>query len=1468
MFRKNHTPLTLLRSLVLLSVPLLTCIVMAEDKPAPAAQPDIFIGVEPGDTYKVRAKTVFTPTKADGEKVECELVVTGNVDDPVEFKIVVRAAKKPKPVDSTLHVEGVVKDFFGAEVPESKVSLDIKVKSGETKTEVVVAKPAKLNVGPFTFAGIWKQESTELKGDLLMTIAQANSRSRLDDFEEPKFNAEKDALEYTFSAQYNIGWQGRNGLSIHLPKVADAGGKSATKALSYNVKLPGRPVKLGFWVKPAGNIQVYAHLLDSNRPKAGNWTIGPIALKQSDWHFAEIPIYLPLNAKEDYRLTLQQIVFEGPPSTGVLIDDLDVFSQRDILASLAPGDGHKAVPFSYTGTKIHPNGIMEGINVRPGLSHVSGSCPAPVELTLSASAFGKDRAVHVSATVTDFNGLALPQINMDVPVKAGESIDKAIQIATTEKHTGPFYIKGTWTEANSANTDIFSEIVGSANWHSVIEDFEEVKYSIPGGALENSSSAKHSGEMGLIVRPQLPQAPSAGQLPIATANIPIGAALPGRPVKIGMWLKSTQPVQVRMQLRDPGVNHQGAMRYDTWNVGPVEAAAGDWHYVELPMPGYGAPKGQTKSYTESNGVIDYPLTLESISISGEPKSEVMVDDVAVWSQSDQADSILLKAYSSKPSGLLYRNDEVCISVSNAWLWGKPLAIGYRAKLSDLFGKQYPLVQDGIATVPPGGAHIERIKVKDLPLGPYSLLSEAKIDGKIMATIPPPKTVDNPHPEQNFLVYEPTGKPLDFIGLNKLLGDRNQLIAELGFSSTNMQFTWHSTQNSPAIESYPGYFYFDWLAPEVKMRKEAGLEIVGTLGFTPQFYDPSARFITVYSEWFGDVTAMPSRSMYFEEYVHRTIKHFAGQVNTWVVWDRPDLKSFATPAEYTDNMLEVARRAADEANPNAKLISGAITQDNIQGYLEGIIEAGGHNYVDGIGILPSPAPLSPEDGNLDIILARAQRLRKQEHVKPELWVLNLAWNTGDAQGTVSELDQAIYIPRAWIMCQAQGIQHIMVQPDGTQPIAAKNSADLIFPNEGGYTIKPAAVSTKTVSALLKGVTIVREVFLNDRSDDLTRSYVFKRPDGKLLLAAWRRSGSSILPFLTKPEMIIDSFGNTLPIESSPQLTLRPAPQYVVFFNIDANTLIKQLERSVLVYEDAAESAWKNQFTFHLDVGDPEDEKAAGYSVTDGRLVGPIESSYFSEYGRHVVDSGRHFKGQERFTVDVSAFDKADLMLRKRINYSVRNQLVKVYCNEQVVGQWCAPLADRRFRWRDIEYIIPNSFFNGKKTAALRFEAMDGEASSYYYWAGPLRNKKLFASDLSLLCGTAGPAGPFVNRDKNIIGSAMTFPKSGDAYPKGIGTNAGTKDAASLVVLCLNKQYKTLHAVIGIDTCTNGRGSAVFSVSGLNKKIFKSKRMNGYDAPQIIDIDVSDQIAVMLSVNNPDDGKDDDIANWADLRLELK
>jgi hypothetical protein len=704
-----------------------------------------------------------------------------------------------------------------------------------------------------------------------------------------------------------------------------------------------------------------------------------------------------------------------------------------------------------------------------------------------------------------------------------------------------------------------------------------------------------------------------------------------------------------------------------------------------------------------------------------------------------------------------------------------------------------------------------------------------------------------------------------------LSDRGKLLVDLGFARETVSIPWHSVDNGPSVEPFMGYWTFDWIRPQVDARKKAGVDVIGTLGLTALWADPSAVFNPFTNGWNGNVYVMPSRSIYWEEYVHRTVEEFKGSVDTWVVWDRPDSEVFNTTAQdFTENMLAVAHKAAKEANPKVKLISGGITRDNVEKYLVGMSEAGAQKYLDAIGILPSTAPLSPEDGYMDVTLARAQRIRAQEQMRPELMVLELGWPTGDDQYVVSELDQALFLPRAFVICRSQGVNQILLKPDRTQVFPRRDSADLIYPDGALTGLKPAAISAKTVRAIIDGTTFVKEVFLNDRDDRLSRGYLFKRPDGKLLLAAWRCDGESVLPLPIAPESVIDTFGNAQP--TGRELTLRPAPLYAIFPAGNVDGLAKALERAPLRFKDAPESAWKGNFTFQLDVGNAADESAAGYKCDNGKLVGPIDSHYHTEYGRHVVDTGRHFKGAESFTLDVSTYGGSNLMLRKRINYTVPNQMVKVYCDDQFVGQWFAFKRDRRYRWRDVEFVVPNSFFAGKKSVRLRFvSAGESEATSYCYWAAPIDSKTIYVSDLSLLVNTSG-YGPGANRDKNILGGPIRlYAKEGEkqeSFDKGLGTNAASTLPQSLVVVPLNKRYKRFKATVGIDAATNGRGSARFKVGDGIKTLWDSQDVNYYSVPKQVDIDVSDAIVLMLWVEDSGDGNQNDIADWASARLEMK
>ncbi|GDY20764.1 hypothetical protein LBMAG56_21100 [Verrucomicrobiota bacterium] len=1136
-----------------------------------------------------------------------------------------------------------------------------------------------------------------------------------------------------------------------------------------------------------------------------------------------------------------------------------------LKVTVAPADAYPRVKSKYAGFDVDP--VTQAVRAasREEEAVLFPRCGGPLEFQFTVTANGADRTVKFTGAITDYFGAELQKVAANVTAKDGATATKNISVTPTEKHFGPFYLNGTWVEVGGANKGEFSLTAGQANWRLVIEDFESVKYPEPGAPLENSPAAKHRGQRGLIVRwpaeATPPPTPAPGKKPtLSNRSLPLDIVLAARPVKLGLWVKSAADAQITARLRDPGVDAQQRNNPDTWTVGPVEVPAGDWRYVEIPMPGFSRPQSLRKSANEPNGIVDYPLTLQSLELSAAPGSELFLDDLELWTQGERDGSLQVRAATDKPVGLLYRNDTLNLVLANAWLWGGPVKLAGTAALEDINGGKFPLPSPN-ATIDPGGEFVLAAPLTNLPIGPWKLT--AAIEAATGETLKVPDSAA-------FLVYEPSGRPLPQVELHKILRDRNRLLVDLGFANDTVVVPWHSVDGSPSVEAFPGHWTFDFITPAITTRRAAGIEVFGLLGFTALWADPSGTYDRKLGVWIGSTYVMPSRPIYWEQYVHRTVEQFTNEISTWVVWDRPDSEAFkATPREYTEQMLAVAHRAALEANPRARLVSGGVTRENFGPFLTGLAEAGAGRYLHGIGILPSTSPLSPEDGYMDVELARAQRIRRQEHLDPELWVLNLGWSSGEGQERVSEFTQAFYLPRAYVICRSQGIGKIFLQPDMTETVSKRDSADLIYPDGDWRGIKPAALSARTVRTLLNGAQFIREIFLNDRRDGLARAYLFRQADGKLLLAAWRREGSSVLPLTVKPDAVLDTFGN--PLASSADITLRPAPLYATFSGIEIGALVKQLERAPLRYDDAPESAWKREWTFYLDVGDPADEQAANYSAPGSQLVGPIDSHYHTEYGRHVEDSGRHFKGKEKFTVDVASFGAADLMLRKRINFNVPNQMVDVYCNGQFVGPWLAFKRDRRYRWRDIEFIVPNKFFAGRPKAEMRFVTTgDSEATSYYYWAGPLRTKTVYVSDLSLLVGTSG-YGAGVNRDKNILGGGLKFFQKtgpGEPFAKGIGTHSAAAMTDSLVVVCANKQFKRLRATVGVDAATNGRGSVRFRVGDGVKTLWDSQDMTYYTPAKEVDLDISDAILLMLWVDDTGDGTKDDIANWAGLRLELK
>lgn len=1152
-------------------------------------------------------------------------------------------------------------------------------------------------------------------------------------------------------------------------------------------------------------------------------------------------------------------------------------AEEGVAVRIEPADIYARVPFHFSGIQTDPQTrkLISGRNEQDGMAVLFPNCGEPIRLVFAVTYTGEPKPVRLTGSVTDYHGKELQKIAVTVSPKGDEPAMQLLEITPAETHCGPFYLNGHWEEAGGRQQSDFSIALGQANRRAIIEDFEQVQYAEPGAPLESSAQARHRGALGLTVRlnerhrdqRRRPKDPKR-----RVRDVPLPLDLPERPVRVGAWIKPSADVNLRMQLRDPGVEINQGQRYDNWSIGPLAVPAGDWRYVELPMPGYSRPEAERHPYCEANGVVDYPLTLEYLEIEGDAGSEVFLDDLEVWTQGAREGSLRLRAGFDKPTDLLYPNDTLNLVVANQWLWGQePAHVKLEARLADIRQRSLPIFERSVR-VAPGQELVEPVTVKDLPVGGYRFLAQAR-DAEtngVLGTV-----------ESRLLVYQPSGGPLNHAEFLKLLSDRDRLLVDLGLNRDLVIVPWHSVDGSPSVEPQMGLWSFDWIAPALAARRKAGLEILGRLGFTPLWADPTATWNQAMRTWYGSTTGKPTRTVYWEEYVLRTAERFREVVSTWVVWDRPDGGELgATPQEFAEDMLEVAARAVREVNPNGRLISGGIARENIEEYLVGLAEADVSKYLDGIGILPTTAPLAPEDGYLGVTLSRAQRIRRQERLRPELWALGLAWPTGEGQYRVDEFDQAAYIARAYAICRAHGVEQIHVQAYGDGPDQRRDSASLIYRDGERWGLKPAALAMKAIRTMIGEAEFVQEVSLNDRRHGLARAYLFRRRRAgerdELVLVVWRREGQSSLPLPAVPTAICDVFGNPRPVQAGargPEVELRPDPQYILFQNLEVADVARRLARTYLRYEDAAESAWKASFTFHLDVGESSDEAAAQYAVTQARHVGPVDSYYHNDYGRHVIDAGHQFRGEERLRVPVATFGDADLLLRRRVDYSVADQRVKVYCNGDYVGQWFTYKRDPKYRWRDTEFIIPNRFFAGQTAAEIRLVAQECEATSYYYWAGPLRTKTLYVSDLSLLVATSG-YGPGVDRDRNILGGPIKFFRgagdqgAGPVYDKGLGTNAAGSLADSLVVVGLNKQYRRFRATVGVDAATGGRGSVRFRIHDGIRMLYDSKDMTYYSEPQEIDLDVSEAIILMLWVDDSGDGNRDDLANWAGARLELK
>jgi len=159
-------------------------------------------------------------------------------------------------------------------------------------------------------------------------------------------------------------------------------------------------------------------------------------------------------------------------------------------------------------------------------------------------------------------------------------------------------------------------------------------------------------------------------------------------------------------------------------------------------------------------------------------------------------------------------------------------------------------------------------------------------------------------------------------------DQTSLAYDAGVRWERLTFWWNGLQSGPGQPLNPFYLPTSYIDQE----RSHGVQVVGVLVNTPDWAaaDPSQ----------GGKSPPKNLNLpyndpnnYWGQFVRQVVKMYAGYVDTWIIWNEPDITPDApnaayylwsgSPADYYQ-LLKVAYLNAHEVNPNVQISDAALT----------------------------------------------------------------------------------------------------------------------------------------------------------------------------------------------------------------------------------------------------------------------------------------------------------------------------------------------------------------------------------------------------------------------------------------------------------------------------------------------------------------------------------------------------------------
>jgi hypothetical protein len=300
-------------------------------------------------------------------------------------------------------------------------------------------------------------------------------------------------------------------------------------------------------------------------------------------------------------------------------------------------------------------------------------------------------------------------------------------------------------------------------------------------------------------------------------------------------------------------------------------------------------------------------------------------------------------------------------------------------------------------------------------------------------------------------------------------------AQAGVQWERLIFPWSLIQKDGPNQWRDGYFSDQQIAQEISR----GIEVVGLAVYTPQWATSTPSMPSPTNVPANLYLPFDNPNNYWGQFMYKLAARYAGKINTWIVWNEPDLYldgvGYTWDGSITDmyQLVKVASQAVKKANPDAKIALPGLTywfdkQDNRPLYLARFMEAASKDpsaaehgdYFDIVILHQYSNPL-----NVYVATQLLQRALTMYGLQRPIWIgeSNIVPDDDPMNPIGSTLhgsmdEQASYVIQAFALSRAAGVERMSIYKMVDERVEGAGELYGLVRNDG--SVRPAFQAFQT------------------------------------------------------------------------------------------------------------------------------------------------------------------------------------------------------------------------------------------------------------------------------------------------------------------------------------------------------------------------------------------------------------------------